>query len=76
MAPGSIYKFIKETKIDRLTNDLVAPQWSRHFVTGNSVHWDAAIPTKMGRYLRNKQVKSTFVSFYENRQEENQEDQP
>ena len=45
-------------------------------VTRNSVHSDAAIPTKMGGYLRNKQVKSTIVFFYGNRQEENQEDQP
>ena len=76
MASGSVYKFIKETKIDRLTNNLVAPQWSRHFVTRNSFHSDGAIPTKMGGYLRNKQSKSTVVSFYENRREENQEDQP
>ena len=67
---------MKETKIDRLINNLVAPQWSRHFVTGNSVHSDATIPTKTGSYLRNKQVKSTFIFLYENRQEENQEDQP
>ena len=59
-----------------LTSNLVAPQWSHHFVTENSVHLDVAIPTKMGGYLRNKQSKSTIVFFYENRQEENQEDQP
>ena len=46
-----------------LTNNLVAPQWSRHFVTGNSVQSDAAIPTKTGSYIRNKQVKSNFLSF-------------
>ena len=68
--------FIKETRIDKLTSNLVAPQRSCHFVTGNSVHSDVAIPTKMGGYLRNNQSKSTVVSFYENRREENQEDQP
>ena len=76
MTSGSVCKFLKETRIDRLTNNLVGPQWSRHFVIGNSVHSDAVIPTEMGGYLRNKQVKSTFVFFYENRQEENQEDEP
>ena len=44
-------------------------------LSGNSVHLDAAIPTNMGGYLRNKQSKSTIIFFYENRQEENQEDQ-
>ena len=67
LTSGSVCMFIKETRIDRLTSNLVAPQWSRHFVTGNSVHSDAAIPTKMGGYLRNKQSKSTIDSFYENR---------
>ena len=75
LTSGSVCKFIKETKIDMLTNNLVAPQRSRHFVTWNSVHSDAAIPTKMGGYLRNKQSKSTIDSFYENRWEENQEGQ-
>ena len=76
MSSGSICKFIKETRIDRLTDNLVDPEYGHHFVTGNSVHSDAVIPTKMGGYLRNKQLKSTIVFFYENRQEENQEDQP
>ena len=35
-------------------------------VTGNSVHSDVAIPTKIGSYLRNKQVKSNFTFLYEN----------
>ena len=68
MTLGSVCKFIKERKIDRLTSNLVFPQWSRHFVTGNSVHSNVAIPTKMGGYLRNKQVKSIVVFFYGNRQ--------
>ena len=40
-------------------------------VTGNSVHSNVAIPTKTGSYLRNKQVKSTFILLYENKQEGN-----
>eukprot|EP00253_Pinus_taeda_P027913 PITA_27913 len=46
-----------------------------HNVTRNSVHSDVAIPTKMGGYLRNKQVKSTFIFLYENREEGDQGDQ-